>query len=248
MARRVQTRRRTATAAAPREARAALVGAARLPNVGRVTGSRLLEARSGTAAVLALQRLAGNKAVSETILAGRQLVGHAGTCGETPEMKCSASSAQTYTKSLTFTPPAPTKAQEGVPQFKSSGTVKADFTTSVDIQLATVPPGYSECATAKLQKLIDKKLLPHEKEHKKRFLTKNKKHSWVGTYKKTLKETGPDADALHGTLEANLEALLDEEVTKRKDRNEAYAVTAIDPFNVTTDISDCPECDPEAGS
>jgi hypothetical protein len=245
MARRVRTNK---TAGAAREARAAPAGVARLPNVGQVTGSGLLDARSGTSAVLALQRLAGNKAVSETILAGRLVVGHGGTCGDTPEMKCSASAAHSHTKSLTFSPPVPAKAQEGVPQFKSSGTVKADFTTSVDIQLATVPPGYSDCATAKLQKLIDKKLLPHEKEHKKRFLTKNKKHSWVGIYKKTLKETGPDPDALHGTLEANLEALLDEEVTKRKDRNEAYAVTAIDPFNVTTDISDCPECDPEADS
>ncbi len=244
MSRRVYAQK---TAASPREARAS-GGVARLSNVEPVTGSGLLDARSGPSLVLALQRLAGNKAVSETILGSRPVVGHAEACGvDLPDLKCSASSSPSHTKSLTFSAPVPTKKKK-IAQYKSIGTLTADFTMTVDIQLATVPSGLSDCATGKLQALIDNRLLPHEKKHEERFKTEKKKHCWVGTYETTLKATDPDPDTLHGTLETNLEALLDAEIAKRKKRNDAYAVTAIDPFKVTADISSCPECAPEEDS
>jgi len=187
-----------------------------------------------------MQRLVGNKAVSQAILATPQVVGH-GTCSAGPPLSCSAAASRSFTKNLAFAAPVQ-KKKAGSIFYEGQGTITASFTTSVTISLAKVPPGLSDCATAKLDELIKTKLEPHEKDHKKRFNTTDAKHSYNGSFSKTLKETGADAAALQASLETNLESALADEATKRQDRNNAYAIDAIDPFNVTADISDCPEC------
>lgn len=204
---------------------------------------RLGGAGNGASSVLALQRLAGNTAVVRAITAASEVVGHAEACGTDVNLECSASASRSRTDDKTVAPPRmATNKDDGTISFAATGKLKSTFTTTVAINLAQVPPGLSDCATAKFQKLIKKHLEPHEKDHKKRFTTTKKDKSYNGTFKTKVTGTGDDATSATDDTNQKLDEAAAAEETKRADRNTAYAVDAIDPFNVNADISDCPEC------
>lgn len=122
-------------------------------------GSRAREA-------MALQRLAGNGAVRTLVEAG-STVGH-GSCS-TPSLQCTAKANRTYDNAVN--PGATTKRRDGEGNtiYKGSATASATFKTDVEIHLATVPDGLSECASQKMRSLIANELKPHEEKHKRRF-------------------------------------------------------------------------------
>lgn len=226
-----------ATSATPATAQAIAGGRLVLAS-GRDRGSRARD-------VVALQRLAGNRAVTATLerVADGSAVG-LGTCG-TPELTCTAKAEREHTKNISVGIPAKKRDRAGNTVYKATGTVTARFKTNVVIDLATVPDGLSDCAAKKVAAMIETKLKPHEEAHKARFLTTRPQHAYVGTFTKQLSETSDDPATAQSTVKDNLDLALDEEVTNRIDRNDRYAIDAIDPFHVTTDISDCPECQPE---
>ena len=192
--------------------------------------------------VLALQRLAGNKAVEHAISAAREVVGH-GSCDAGGDFECTAAATRTPSKSMTVST-TPKKQKDGTYIHKGSGTLTSTFKTSVSISLAQAPSGLSKCATDKFNALIKNKLNPHEQDHKRRFTTTDPKHAYNGTFTKTLKETGDDPSSVESSIKGKLESEHDTEVSKRETRNDKHAIDAIDPFKVSVDISDCPECKP----
>jgi hypothetical protein len=168
-----------------------------------------------------------------------------GTEPAAPELTCTARAEREHSKHIQIGPPKKTRDREKNTIYKATGTVASSFKTNVVIDLATVADGLSECASKKVAALIKTKLKPHEEDHKARFLTKNAKHSYVGPFSKSISDTSDDPATAQTNVHDKLEAALDAEVAKRVERNDAYAIDAIDPFHVTTDISDCPECSEE---
>ena len=191
--------------------------------------------------VLLLQRLAGNRAVTHEVLRLPDVVGHA-TCGDLPELECSAKANRTSTKKIDVGIPAKKRDKEGNVTYHAKGTLAATFASTVAISLATAPSGLSPCATGKYQTLITNKLSPHEQDHKRRFLTADPKHAYNGAVKKSLKESGDDPASVQASIASNLSDAFDTELSERQTRNDAHAIDAIDPFRVTADISACPEC------
>ena len=191
--------------------------------------------------VLLLQRLAGNQAVTREVLQLPDVVAF-GACEDGPLLECSAKASRTSSKSLSIGPPAKKKDKEGNVTYNGKGSLTAQFASTVKISLATVPSGLSKCATGKYKALIKTKLSPHEQDHKKRFLTTDPQHSYNGLVQKTIKESGDDASSVMSSIKTQLNDAFDTELSDRQTRNDAYAIDAIDPFHVTADISDCPEC------
>ena len=206
--------------------------------LGSDSGSRARDA-------LALQRLIGNRAVTTTVASMNDRPGVGlGECS-TPELTCTARADREHSKNIQVGAPTRKRSKGGDVTYKATGTVTSQFKTNVVIDLATVPDGLSECASKKVAAMIKTKLKPHEEEHKRRFLTRDGKYSYVGPFTKKMSETSDDPATAQQTVAANLEAALDEEVAKRVERHDEYAIKGIDPFHVTTDISDCPECSSE---
>lgn len=197
--------------------------------------------------VLLLQRLAGNQAVTHEVLRLPEAVGF-GACEDGPVLECSAKANRTSSKSISVGPPAKKKDKDGTVTYNGKGSLTAQFASTVKISLATVPGGLSKCATGKYKSLIQTKLSPHEQDHKRRFLTTDPSHSYNGQVTKTIKESGDDPSSIVSSIKSQLGDAFDTELSDRQARNDAYAIDAIDPFNVTADISDCPECAaPEEG-
>lgn len=195
-------------------------------------GSRSREA-------LAMQQLAGNAAVQRAIVATS--VEGRGSCS-TPELRCSAKANRSYDSGTT---PGRTKKgrdTDGNTVYTGAATGFATFKTSVDIHLATVPDGLSDCATRKLQRLIDTKLAPHEQDHKRRFLTTLPAHRYVGKWSQKVTATADDQPTAESEAMAKAQTAIDDEAAKRTEQNDKYAIEAIDPFAVTADISECDEC------
>lgn len=195
-------------------------------------GSRAREA-------LALQQLAGNRAVQRALIDGGTAIGN-GSCA-TDELRCTAKANRTYDSSTTPGKTKKSKGKSGV-TYTGSATASATFKTGVEIHLATVPEDASQCVKTKMQALIDKKLKPHELNHKQRFLTTNPKYSYVGGWSKKLTATSDDKDTAESEAMTKAQTAIDDEAAKRTERNDEYAINAIDPFSVTADISNCPEC------
>ena len=204
---------------------------------------RVLQVRAGRgsyADVLHLQRLAGNQAVVGEVVRLQQAVGY-GSCSA-PSVECTASASRDATKAINGKTPTSKPNKGGGVTYKGTATLTAQYTSSAVISLASPPSGLSDCATAKYKTMIKTKLHPHEEDHKRRFATADPKHSYNGSFAKTLTESGDSAEAVQSALDAKLAAAYDTETSDRVTRNDAFAITAIDPFSVSTDISDCPEC------
>jgi len=200
-------------------------------------GSRSREA-------LALQRLAGNQAMQRAMVDGGVAIGN-GSCS-TDELQCTARANRTYDSATNAGKTKKAKDAEGNVVYTGAATASATFRTTVDIHLAKVPEDASACVKKKLQTLIDKKLKPHELDHKQRFLTTSPKHSYVGSWSKKVTAASDDKATAESEAMAKAQTAIDDEAAKRTERNDDYAINAIDPFSVTADISDCPECQGES--
>lgn len=200
---------------------------------------------NGAGRMLALQRLAGNAAVQRAITVYRQAGG--GSCGAGPSLRCTAKVSRTHSRPVTVSAPKKLAAEDGSTSYEATGDLNGTFTATVNISLAKVPPGLSECAGEKMKALIEGKLKPHEEEHERRFLTTDPAHSYVGEMKESLTDNGKNPAALQKSILERLKASFDKELAARQLRNQKYAVTDLDtpPFVVNADISDCPECKPK---
>jgi hypothetical protein len=236
MARRVHAlpdRRRVVVAAAPSVSH---------PEVA-ARGVLSIRSDGGSRARLALaqQVSAGNQAVVQAVARAHEVEGH-GECTAGPPLECSAKASRESQKALKIPVPTRKRDKAGNVTYKATGKATGTFTSTVSIDLASVPDGLSTCAAKKIKALIDGPLKNHELNHKRRFLTTDPKHAYNGTWKKAVTETGDDPDTVQSTIAARLESAFDEEAASRQQRNDDHAITAIDPFSVTADISKCPEC------
>lgn len=196
---------------------------------------------SRVSTALALQRLAGNRAVALAATSSAEAIGF-GSCTAGPDLECSAKADRRSSKKLSVPVPTKKKDREGNVTYKATGAVTGTFTTKVNISLASAPDGLSKCANKVIQGLINTKLKPHEDDHKRRFTTADPQHAYSGTWTAKVTETGDDPATVQSSIASQLETLFSDQASLRAERNDAYAIAAIDPFHVTADISACPEC------
>jgi hypothetical protein len=192
-------------------------------------------------AALAQQALAGNRAVVQAVARAHEVEGH-GECTAGPPLECSAKASRRSKKALSIPAPTRKKDKEGNVTYKATGKATGTFASTVAIDLASVPDGLSKCATKKIKALINGPLKKHENDHKRRFLTTDPEHAYNGTWTKAVTETGDDPDTVKSSIADQLNTAFDDEAASRQQRNDDYAISAIDPFSVTADISACPEC------
>lgn len=190
---------------------------------------------------LAQQALAGNRAVVQAVAHAHEVEGH-GECTAGPPLECSAKASRRSKKALSIPAPTRKRDKEGNVTYKATGKATGTFTSTVSIDLASVPDGLSKCATKKIKALINGPLKKHENDHKRRFLTTDPEHAYNGTWTKAVTETGDDPDTVKSSIADQLNTAFEEEAASRQQRNDDYAISAIDPFSVTADISECPEC------
>ncbi|MCU1690952.1 MAG: hypothetical protein JWM64_43 [Frankiales bacterium] len=221
--------------------------APRIPRAPTATPSRVVPPRA--AAVLALQRSVGNRAVvgalREEATSGSEAVGDAAVCTDGPTLACTAKASRTSSTSISVGTPKENKASDDTVTYTARGKLTATYATTVAISMAPAPTGLSACATKKYAAML-KELETHEKDHKARFTTTDPARAYDGTVVTEASETGSDAAAVQQTVKDRLAALVTPQESARKERNDAYAIAAIDPFTRTVDLSDCPECKPPA--
>ncbi len=189
---------------------------------------------------LAVQATAGNRAVQRAIVDAGVAVGY-GTCS-TPDLACSAKANRSFDSGVNPGTTKKSKDNDGNVVYVATATASAAFKTAVEIHLAQVPDGLSACAAGKLKRLVDTKLAAHEQDHKRRFLTTDPAHSYIGRWSKKVTAASDDRATAESEAMAKGQTALDDEAAAREQRNDAYAIDAIDPFSVSADISDCPEC------
>lgn len=95
-----------------------------------------------------------------------------------------------------------------------------------------------------MKELLDAELMPHEKEHKARFLSTDPQNAYVGTVTETLTGSGSTAQAAQRDALQQCRDRFEIIRAERAARNRQYAIDELDPFSITADISDCPECQP----
>lgn len=215
------------------------------PVVGRGALSIRGDSGSRVRTALAQQASAGNRAVVQAVAYAHEVEGH-GECTAGPPIECSAKASRRSKKAVKIPAPKGKRDKDGNVTYKATGKVTGTFATTVSIDLASVPDGLSKCAAKKIKALINGPLKRHEYDHQRRFLTTDPEHAYNGTWTKAVTETGDDPDTVKSTIAAQLDTAFDEEAASRQQRNDDHAITAIDPFTVTADISGCPECAPGA--
>jgi hypothetical protein len=174
-------------------------------------------------AILALQRQSGNQAACST-----------------PTLRCSARAGYSNIRNIQVS--APFRAADG--SWEATGTLVATFSANPTIRVPPMPRGLSRCARDKVQELINTELMPHEREHRSRFLTTDPQNAYVGRATETLVGTGSTARAARRAALQQCQSRFQTILAERLARNRQYAINEIDPFSVTADISDCPECQP----
>jgi hypothetical protein len=128
--------------------------------------------------------------------------------------------------------------------WEATGTLVANFTANPTIQVPPLPRGLSRCARQKVKELIETELMPHEREHRARFLSTDPQNAYVGKVTETVTGTGSTARAARQDALQQGQARFQTILAERRARNRQFAIDDIDPFSVTADISDCPECQP----
>jgi hypothetical protein len=97
-----------------------------------------------------------------------------------------------------------------------------------------------------MQELLDSQLMPHEQEHKARFLSTDPQNAYVGQVTETFTGSGATARAAQQDALRQCRERFETLLADRTARNRQYAIDELDtpPFALTADISDCPECQP----
>lgn len=109
-----------------------------------------------------------------------------------------------------------------------TGNKVASYTAAVTIVMPPMPSGLNACEQKIVKDFLKNVLLPHEKEHEKRFKTYN------GTTRVPVDVTGCGQDGVKSAIDA----IHDPEAQQREDAANALSA-AIDPFTVTVDTSEC---------
>jgi hypothetical protein len=112
-----------------------------------------------------------------------------------------------------------------------TGTLATTYSASVTITMPPMPDGLSPCEQGKVREFLTNVLLPHEKEHERRFKTYN------GTTQNPIDVTGCG----RADIQAQITAIQTSEDQQRQTGANALS-GAIDPF---TDTIDCSDCDDE---
>lgn len=109
-----------------------------------------------------------------------------------------------------------------------TGTLVTNYAVSVAITMPPTPDGLTTCERGKVTAFLRNVLLPHEKDHVRRFKTYN------GQTKNPVDITGCGRD----DLQTQITAMLTNEDAQRQANANALS-NAIDPFVATIDCSDC---------
>jgi hypothetical protein len=116
----------------------------------------------------------------------------------------------------------------GTPCLHLTGTLVTNYSVAVAITMPAVPDGLTPCEAGQVRAFLRDVLLPHEKDHERRFKTYN------GRTRNPLDLTGCDMDDLRGQVAAAEAA---EDAARQAAANALSG--AIDPFTRTVDCSSC---------
>jgi hypothetical protein len=126
---------------------------------------------------------------------------------------------------------------EGVPCLHVTGTLVTTYSASVTINMPPVPSGLTACERAHVQSFLQNVLLPHELDHKRRFLTYN------GQTRNPIDITDCGQDA----IASRVSAIQSAENSARQAAANALSA-AIDPFVRPIDCSDCEKATGTSGA
>jgi hypothetical protein len=204
-----------------------------------------LQATAGNAAVqrlldLALQRQAGDGEVVEQVVPAAPLTGRGEPVEVEVEGGCDGLSLHGQTNA-TFnggrfrvsgqrvtTSAACGECPPGARCLHLTGTLVSDYSAAVTITMPPVPGGLSRCEAARVRAFLTNVLLPHEREHRRRFKT------YDGRTRNPLDLTGCGMD----DLQSQVAAIHAAEDGPRQAAANALS-GAIDPFVRIVDCSDC---------
>lgn len=210
-----------------RHARAGAVVAAR--KAGRDSRPTPTSSAKGVVAerMLELQRLAGNRAVTQLIAQGNGAAGalrlHGLTTG-TFDGGTGTVSGIRHRRATDCDCP------DESPCLRLTGTLTIRYGVDVDIQMPEVPAGLTECQQRRVRDFLRNVLRPHENEHARRFRTYN------GTTRHTVSANGCGREEASAALEARAQDVHDAEEPQRQSAARALS-DAIDPFERDIDLN-----------
>ena len=193
----------------------------------------------GVAAVLALQKTAGNAAIQHALGAGQLLP--IAVRGQPSIRSAGAGLFSVHGQTdATFDGGTGKVVNQKVGKSKScedceegqcmhvTGTLQVKYHVDVQVTMPDVPDGLNACEEGKVRQFINTTLRAHENEHVRRFSTYN------GTKNIPLNVTGCG----ESDIKDQVQALHDADEQKRQANAQALS-DAIDPFTKSIDLSDC---------
>ncbi|MCK0111500.1 hypothetical protein MWU75_05035 [Ornithinimicrobium sp. F0845] len=225
---------------------------ARAPSLGRGRvrtrpPEGLGDTTAGTLAtrVQALQRLAGNRAVSALIatwggnrtpgtarVAPSQAAnGHAGSIVLHGETNGTYDGGTSDVVGRRVRRAKDCDCPDETPCLRATGTLRIRYRVDVQITMPDMPGGLSECQQRRVRTFLREVLGPHEQDHRRRMRTYN------GTTRYRFDLTACGTEALTQAVQEHLQAHHDEEAAARQQSAQALS-DAIDPFDRPIDL-DC---------
>lgn len=204
------------------------------------TGVRLLPALpvvlSGTqaarqrAAILALQRQAGNRVVAQLVTAARPAAAGVGAGGVTVHGETSGTYNGGVSKIVNSRTRPATTCRDCPPEQgcqRVTGTMVVDYHVDVTIRMPDIPGGLTPCQQRRVRAFLRNVLRPHENDHARRLRTYN------GSTRRPFDITACGRDAVRERLQEMHES----EAARRAADADALSA-AIDPFTREIDL-DC---------
>jgi hypothetical protein len=204
--------------------RRAAVAAGRPP--GLVPGS----GRSGEAAVLALQRQAGNRAVAELVTAARPTPRSTAAGGVSLHGETEPHYDGGISKIVDPRPRRATGCKDCPPDqgcMRVTGTLVIDYHVDVTIRMPDVPGSLTACQQRRVRTFLRDVLGPHEQDHARRYRT------YDGTTSRGFDITACGQSA----VQEKLQEMHETEAEARAKKADAHSL-AIDPFTREIDL-DC---------
>jgi hypothetical protein len=188
------------------------------------------DAASRSTELLALQQLAGNRAVSLLMS-----VHHAK--GNTPTIRLHGQTSGTYDGGTSQVLNQRVRREKDCDCpaestcLTATGNLRITYHVDVNIVMPGMPGGLSACQQTRVRDFLRNVLGPHEQDHARRLRTYN------GTTNRPFKITACGRQALDADVNSTLQQMHDDEATQRATDADAKSA-AIDPFERDIDL-DC---------
>lgn len=181
------------------------------------------------AQLLDLQRLAGNRAVTQLVTA------HAGN-GRAGSITLHGQAEPVFDggTGTVLSPRVNRKRGCDCPQdepcLAGSGTLKVTYKVDVTITMPPMPGGLSDCQQGRVRDFLRTVLGPHEQDHARRL------RSYDGTTRRPFTVSACGRQALDEAVNTHIQKMQDTEHAQRSAAAEARSA-AIDPFNRPVDLT-----------